>query len=304
MALANISGVRRVFAGSKNALGNFASFTIKFKEFLIALAVLVAFVLLMVLIIYGARVVHPRFFWVRRSEDLNKIMGSIIEDMKRVQVLYNGIRGDERMGGLRQRLDGVMRFIESKTFEDDLTLYFKYQGIFDNSIDFWLFNTIFKEFRQFSDKNDNDDGRAKLEARLGVARKAIRDLAGAMASVEAFERNVHELADDDGKKLAYVDLCVGVRTLDLYLNLYKEDLMRMHEIRRVSFFNYLVYLVKPHYERIILVEVVQRWRNAFKGENVEKRKEDFRVWWDGLYGRILGLIDEVYKSADKIIEGC
>jgi hypothetical protein len=77
--------------GAGDIMSNVASFTIKFKEFLIAAAIVLGFCLLVWLIIYCIRVMYVRVVLLRRSENLERFMEGVVSDMKTTVLLYDKI---------------------------------------------------------------------------------------------------------------------------------------------------------------------------------------------------------------------
>ncbi len=300
-----LEGASKVISESGNVLSKFASFTVKSKEFLIALGVLAAFILLIVLIIYGAKVMHPRGIFIRRAENLDKIMASFIADMRAVEKKYRQVQSKKKLAPLNLSLSsmgGVMDFIASPSFAKDIETYFKYQSIFNNVMDEWLFTNIFKEFKQFSPTRDNTDGKNRLQSKLQRTREFIARVENVRREMDAIERLVYALPSSSVDKPAYVDVCAGFRTIDALFTHYSPTLMAMYENRRFSFFNYLVFLVRPHYEKLVVEQVIVRWRDALRGAQVDQKREEFRVWWDGLRQKILNLATKIWEEAKKLVE--
>jgi hypothetical protein len=300
-----LNGASKVISESGNVLSKFASFTVKSKEFLIALGVLAAFILLIVLIIYGARVMHPRGIFIRRSENLDKIMATFIADMRAVEKKYRRVQAKQKLSPVNTALSsmgGVMDFIASPSFAQDIETYFKYQSIFNNVMDEWLFTNIFKEFKQFSPTRNNEDGKVRLQAKMQRTREFIARVENVRSEIDAIEKKVYTIPSNNVDKAAYVDVCAGFRMIDALFAHYSPVLMAMYENRRFSFFNYLVFLVRPHYEKLVVEQVIVRWRDALRGASVDQKREEFRVWWDGLRQKILNLATKIWEEAKKLVE--
>jgi len=350
--------------GAGDIMSNVASFTIKFKEFLIAAAIVLGFCLLVWLIIYCIRVMYVRVVLLRRSENLERFMEGVVSDMKTTVSLYDKIIarrfGDEGnededededdeddkddvdeeiddedadpgRGTQDKTRDGpvnmdtwntqitllfgaILDFVREDRGKGDVGTefewYFKYNGIFESPVDLFLYDSIFKEFRRDEFQppprlfnvslNKNDNGREYCKSKIDKVKRMLVDaLPTALAAFGKIEKEIYESKDFIGKQI-YIDFCIGVRTMNMYLNVYDKSLKNMYENRRVSFFNYFIMLVRPQWEKFIMEEVVQRWRDALSSENENSTRDKFKTKWANLRKHIYKFIKNVFAKCDEI----
>lgn len=359
-------------AGGASGIGGFmskfSSITIKFKEFLIALAIVLAFVVLVIIVIYCFRVMYIRVLWIRRAEDLEGFMTSITADMQNTVLLYDGLIGatpaadavdsaaavdgadsaatdavdsaatdawtseikrlfGDTIAATGETVPGIISLIRLKTpnksqgqgqtqgtegnstdpgklvIQTDLEWYYKYRGIFTNKLDLFFYDSVFKEFKrpEFQPppgrpkKDLNTMGREYCKERI----QSIVDLKDkiAITNVQPIEKAISDAADFP-KKQDFIQFFMGIRHIDMYLNVYGDTLMKMYENRRVSFFNYLISLVRPQYERFIVQEVVERWKQNLSNENETSARDLFEQRWDALRAWIFTFIKDIMSSSD------
>jgi hypothetical protein len=192
----------------------------------------------------------------------------------------------------------------------DLEWYFKYNGIFESPVDLFLYDSIFKEFRRDefqpppsvpkTSMNKNDNGREYCKAKIDrVKRMLIDALPTGINAFDKVEQQIYESRDFVGKQV-YIDFCIGIRTMNMYLNVYDKSLKNMFENRRMSFFNYFIMLVRPQWEKFILEEVVQRWRDALSSENEDSTRTKFKTKWENLRKHIYKFISNVWEKCEEI----
>ena len=358
-------------AGGASGIGGFmskfSSITIKFKEFLIALAIVLVFVVLVIIVIYCFRVMYIRVLWIRRAEDLEGFMTSITADMQNTVLLYDGLIGatpvvaataeavdgaatdavdgaaaaaaatdawtseikrlfGDTIAASGETVPGIISLIRLKTpnksqgqgqtqgtegdpgklvIQTDLEWYYKYQGIFANKLDLFLYDAVFKEFKrpEFQPppgrpKQDlNTMGREYCKERIQSIVDLIPLVKIAITNVKPIEKAISD-AVDFPKKQDFIQFFMGIRHIDMYLNVYGDTLMKMYENRRVSFFNYLISLVRPQYERFIVQEVVERWKQNLSNENETSARDLFDKRWAALREWIFTFIKDIMNASD------
>ena len=198
-------------------------------------------------------------------------------------------------------LSRVVEFIKSPSFEQNLKVYFQFDSIFRNDIDLWLYDKVFKEFRQFSVNDDNSEGKANLLNRLEITRRVKVVLDRMMPKFKEFEEALYQ-AEEFPLKSTYIDFATKMRVIEMYMTTYSNHLMSMYENRRYSFFNYLIYLVRPHYERIFEKQVIERWRKALSKMDADKAKIEFDVFWSDLRKKIISLFGLVWQKANETLD--
>lgn len=358
--------------GMGGIMSNVASFTIKFKEFLIAAAVVLGFCFLVWLVIYCIRVMYIRVIWFRRSENLERFMESVVTDIMATAALYDRIIArkfdDPKDAEAAADADGAQEDLDVEDAEDaeeaeeaegaeegttsalglgqrngpvniddwnlrirvyfgpiidfiredrgkadvgtDLEWYLKYNGIFESPVDLFLYDSIFKEFRRdefqpppqipATSLNKNDNGRDYCQSKIDRVKRMLVDaLPTALSAFERVEKEIYESRDFQGKQI-YIEFCIGVRAMNMYLNVYDKTLKDMYESRRVSFFNYFIMLVRPQWQKFIMEEVVQRWRDALSSENENSTREKFKTKWANLRKHIYKFINNVFSKCDEI----
>lgn len=332
--------------GVASIIGNFASTTIKFKEFLLATIIVIGFIAIVWLITYCIRVMYIRIVWLRRSENLERFMENLFDDIQTTVSLYNAVIGKEldetsveKTGDeedeedeadqsaplqieewnteLKLLFGNIMSFLDlttttattaKKEMRKNIEWFFKYNGIFENKIDLFLYDNIFKEFRraefqpssQSSAQNSNDRGRDYCKSIIeGVKKNLIRPLPVALSKFSALEQKIYESDDFVGKQ-KYVDFSVGIHAINMYMSVYDKTLKGMYENRRVSFFNYFIALVRPQYEKFIIEEVVNRWRDALSAENEDTARAKFATKWKNLGKHIKEFMNSVWTKSEEI----
>ena len=356
--------------GAGQIMSNVASFTIKFKEFLIAATVILGFFFLVWLVIYCIRVMYIRVVWLRRSENLEKFMEEIMTDMLTTVKLYDKLmkkdytegavldadeeevndadnednndaelENDEELNDnaadmssiilakkdgpvliedwnikIQALFGGIIEYIKEDRGKGDvgtdLEWYFKYNGVFESPVDLFLYDSIFKEFRRDefqppasvpkTSNNKNDNGRDYCKSKIDrVQRMLVDALPTALSIFDKVEQQIYESQEFVGKQL-YIDFCIGVRAMNMYLNVYDKALKNMYENRRVSFFNFFIMLVRPQWDKFIMQEVVHRWREALSSENENSTRSKFKTKWANLRKHIYKFIQNVWSKCDEI----
>lgn len=343
-------------AGGSSGIGGFmskfSSITIKFKEFLIALAIVLAFCLLVWIVIYCFRVMYVRVLWIRRAEDLEAFMKSITTDMQKTVMIYDALIDTKpvtdtdtdtttdtstlwtseikRLFGDTSTtssgtVSGIISLIRAKTpketdinsetkqpvMQTDLEWYYKYKSIFANNVDLLLYDVVFKEFKrpEFQPPSDrvmaksdpNTMGREYCLERIRSIDNLIPLIQKAIANMVPIEKAISE-SEDFPKKQQFIQFFMGIRHIDMYLNVYGDTLMKMYENRRVSFFNYLISLVRPQYERFIVQEVIERWQQALSSQNYDNAKTEFRTRWWALREWIFSFITQITSGSNDVFD--
>ena len=344
--------------GVGSIMGNFASTTIKFKEFLIAAAIVIGFIAIVWLIIYCIRVMYIRIVWLRRSENLERFVDGIFKDMQDTVSLYDAImKGqldetvkrdedddededeedardeevessvmlDEFNNELKNVFGDIIGFLKEGTctlsknkektsikdnFGKNIEWYFKYNSIFENKIDLFLYDSVFKEFRRaefqpaLTPENAglslNDRGKQNCIDRINEVKTCLSSpLPLQLEKFKALEQKIYESEDFVGKQ-KYIDFSVGIRTINMYMNIYEKTLKGMYENRRVSFFNFFITLVRPQWEKFIIEEVVNRWRDALSSQNENTTRAKFKTKWNNLRTHIKEFITSVWNKSEEI----
>jgi hypothetical protein len=340
--------------GVGSIMGSFVSTTIKFKEFLIAAAIVIGFIAIVWLISYCIRVMYVRIVWLRRSENLERFVQDIFKDMQDTISLYDALlkgRLDETVkreddakdedededddrdeedeevtssvqleewnNELKPLFGEIIAFLKQDTGKKDedfgksIAWYFKYNSIFQNKVDLFLYDSVFKEFRHaefqpalLTPENAglslNDRGKQNCINRIqDVKDNLISPLPLQLEKFKALEQKIYESNDFVGKQ-KYIDFSVGIRTINMYMNVYEKTLKGMYENRRVSFFNFFITLVRPQWEKFIIEEVVNRWRDALSAQNENTTRAKFKTKWNNLRTHIREFIKSVWNKSEEI----
>lgn len=164
------------------------------------------------------------------------------------------------------------------TNETKFEAYLSHDHIMNNKVDRFIFYRILKHFRKYSAcGTDNDAGVKAIEDCIKDVEAVKAELEAAMPILDAFEK---EFPADQA--VTWVDYCVSVRKLHFYFHHGSDELKEMYDIRRFSLFNFLVVLMRPYVDKIIIKEIYMRWVDAFSMKSINKSHADFRDWWTWL----------------------
>jgi hypothetical protein len=152
------------------------------------------------------------------------------------------------------------------------------------------------------DLSSNDRGKKNCSGRIeGVKNELILPLPLQLESnrFKALEQKIYESDDFVGKQ-KYVDFSVGIHAINMYMTVYDKTLKGMYENRRVSFFNFFIILVRPQYQKFIIEEVVDRWRDALSSKNRDTTRTKFDEKWKNLGKHIREFMNTVWTKSEDI----
>jgi len=95
-----------------------------------------------------------------------------------------------------------------------------------------------------------------------------------------------------------IDLCVGLNILNLYMNVYYDDIKRIHNNRRFGFFNLLIMLIIPYFNTLIKENVIEPWKELLSADGTKKDYKKFMKSWDSL-GDTLANLPRTLASSKK-----
>ena len=167
------------------------------------------------------------------------------------------------------------------TGETKFEIYLTFDHILKSKADKFIYRRIMKAFRTYSQcGTDNAAGLTTLEGIIVEVEAVKSELEQAMSALDEFEK---EFPADQAA--AWVDFCVSVRKMHFYFHHGGEQLKEMYDIRRFSLFNFLVVLVRPYVDKLIIKEVYMRWVDVFSWSTINESYKSFEEWWKWLgYG--------------------
>ena len=80
----------------------------------------------------------------------------------------------------------------------------------------------------------------------------------------------------------FIDMCIGVQLMNLYLNVYFDNIKELHNSRRFSFFNFLIVLVKPYVKQLIFEKIVDPWKQLTSPKGRLKQWNAFMKAWKSI----------------------
>lgn len=162
------------------------------------------------------------------------------------------------------------------TGETKFEIYLSHDNLLKSKIDKFVFRRIMKHFRKYSAcKTDNNAGFEAVEAIVKEVEVVQKELDAAMVALDAFEAT---FPADQAANL--VDYCVAVRKLHFYFHHGTNQLKEMFDMRRWSLLNFLVVLMRPYVDKIIVKEIYMRWVDAFSWSNITESQKAFDEFWD------------------------
>lgn len=87
----------------------------------------------------------------------------------------------------------------------------------------------------------------------------------------------------------FIDVCVGIQVMHLYLNVYFDDIKDLHNSRRFSFFNFLIILIKPYVKNLIFDSIVEPAKELFSSDGIKKEKDKCVIAWMGIGQKLIDL---------------
>lgn len=218
--------------------------------------------------------------------------------------------------------------------------YFKYYDIVNSSLDSWFHS---RDFAQFSPSGDKDDGLEHLKRIISDINDIRGELASCVHnrlihvqralflapsnSKDYNDANIVQLADSQASARAkayvqgaksqhslsyesftqynqqFIDLTIGMSVMHMYLSTFFDDLKQLHNSRRFSFFNYLIYLIKPYVTSLILNDIVNPWKDALQAKQLTSDWSDFQSAWDKIGDMIHDLPRTLAGVDNKRSEG-
>ncbi len=285
-------------------------YLLKFREVLIAVAIIVLLGIVGYIIWYSMRVKHPRPFWLNASQDLPAIMARVYQDMDGINenlkrhtdvislpvtsqfiddILSVTVQGQRRV--VRPRAMSLSPCVDvefkgdrkppvQKQDDDDVRnvfqVYLEYNDIYNSSIDFVVYTTIMKHFKRFSQcGTDNDAGLKSVVTALEYVGKVQDELKGAIEKMDAQQWDL--------KSPDILHLHTGVRRLHFYLvGIGCDQLKQMYQNRMFSITHFLIVLTKPFVDKILVKEVYARFVDMFSLQTINKTWTDYRKFWTWL----------------------
>lgn len=181
------------------------------SDFLLAMVVLGACVLIMIAVYILWRVVRPRLFWISHSADFDNIMETVHKDIADTISLYKNIKPSfEKYTPLLtstnfRALDTFVQY--GKDIKPELDIYFKYYEIMRSSLDRWLYRGDFEMMAKPMGPTKRINikrGEARvvnIMARYNILRWELRLLAKSMTRLQTnvYIANVTEEEYKNGK---------------------------------------------------------------------------------------------------------
>ena len=193
--------------------------------------------------------------------------------------------------------------------ETKLALYFGYVGVFGSRIDNYIYRYIMKHYRKFSAcGTDSVVGYQTIEKIIQDVEAVRAELDSSMGALEAFESQVFP-ADT---AVQMVDYCVSVRKVHFYFHTVAQQLREMYDIRRFSMFNFLVVLMRPYVDKIIVKEIYMRWVDVFSWSTMNESRKSFDELWHwighgsgGIWPGLMpgGMLKAVISFMDRLTDG-
>lgn len=172
---------------------------------------------------------------------------------------------------------------EQKKIGTYFEVYLEYEQLLNNKLDDYIYTRWLKHWRKYSEcGTDYIKGKESVQ-------EAIARVQAVQAELNAADESLNGVSvpfvDDESMKnfnrAFLVDLCVGVRRLHFYIcGDGRAQLQAMYESRRFSFTGFLVTLVKPFIDRIIIREIWARWRDCFSKSQIDKNWQEFVAFLD------------------------
>jgi hypothetical protein len=161
------------------------------------------------------------------------------------------------------------------TGETKFEIYLSHDNLLKSKIDKFIFRRVMKHFRKYSEcRTDNIAGFEAVEAIVKEVEVVQKELDAAMVALDAFEAT---FPPDQAANL--VDYCVSVRKLHFYFHHGTNQLKEMYDMRRWSLLNFLVVLMRPYVDQIIVKEIYMRWVDAFTWSNINESQKAFDKFW-------------------------
>lgn len=161
------------------------------------------------------------------------------------------------------------------TGETKFEIYLSHDNLLKSGADKFIYRRIMKHFRKYSAcGTDNNAGFAAVEAVVKEVEAVQQELEQAMGALDAFETEF-----PPGQAAKWVDYCVSVRKLHFYFHHGTNELKGMYDIRRFSLLNFLVVLMRPYVDKILIKEIYMRWVDVFSWSSINEAREAFDKFW-------------------------